>query len=284
MGKIIAIANQKGGVGKTTTAINLGASLGALEYKTLLVDADPQANSSSGVGVDPKSVEHGTYQCLVNGTEAKTAIVETGNPNLWLLPSHIDLVGAEIELIGEAEREHRMRQALEPLRDDFDFILIDCSPSLGLITLNALTASDSVIIPVQCEYFALEGLGKLLNTVKIVQGGLNDRLNIEGILLTMYDTRLRLSNQVVEEVRVHFREMVFDTLIHRNTRLGEAPSHGETIVMHDASCKGAINYLNLAREILQKNDLTKLSNAEKFMDAGADLSAAESDEARAGLN
>ena len=284
MGKIIAIANQKGGVGKTTTAINLGASLGALEYKTLLVDADPQANSSSGVGVDPKSVEHGTYQCLVNGTEAKTAIVETGNPNLWLLPSHIDLVGAEIELIGEAEREHRMRQALEPLRDDFDFILIDCSPSLGLITLNALTASDSVIIPVQCEYFALEGLGKLLNTVKIVQGGLNDRLNIEGILLTMYDTRLRLSNQVVEEVRVHFREMVFDTLIHRNTRLGEAPSHGETIVMHDASCKGAINYLNLAREILQKNDLTKLSNAEKFMDAGVDLSAAESYEARAGLN
>lgn len=284
MGKIIAIANQKGGVGKTTTAINLGASLGALEYKTLLVDADPQANSSSGVGVDPKSVEHGTYQCLVNGTEAKTAIVETGNPNLWLLPSHIDLVGAEIELIGEVEREHRMKQALEPLRDDFDFILIDCSPSLGLITLNALTAADSVIIPVQCEYFALEGLGKLLNTVKIVQGGLNDRLNIEGILLTMYDTRLRLSNQVVEEVRVHFREMVFDTLIHRNTRLGEAPSHGETIVMHDASCKGAINYLNLAREILQKNDLTKLSNAEKFMDAGANLSAAESDEARAGLN
>ena len=284
MGKIIAIANQKGGVGKTTTAINLGASLGALEYKTLLVDADPQANSSSGVGVDPKSVEHGTYQCLVNGTEAKTAIVETGNPNLWLLPSHIDLVGAEIELIGEVEREHRMKQALEPLRDDFDFILIDCSPSLGLITLNALTAADSVIIPVQCEYFALEGLGKLLNTVKIVQGGLNDRLNIEGILLTMYDTRLRLSNQVVEEVRVHFREMVFDTLIHRNTRLGEAPSHGETIVMHDASCKGAINYLNLAREILQKNDLTKLSNAEKFMDAGVDLSAAESDEARAGLN
>ena len=284
MGKIIAIANQKGGVGKTTTAINLGASLGALEYKTLLVDADPQANSSSGVGVDPKSVEHGTYQCLVNGTEAKTAIVETGNPNLWLLPSHIDLVGAEIELIGEVEREHRMKQALEPLRDDFDFILIDCSPSLGLITLNALTAADSVIIPVQCEYFALEGLGKLLNTVKIVQGGLNDRLNIEGILLTMYDTRLRLSNQVVEEVRVHFREMVFDTLIHRNTRLGEAPSHGETIVMHDASCKGAINYLNLAREILRKNDLTKLSNAEKFMDAGANLSAAESDEARAGLN
>lgn len=284
MGKIIAIANQKGGVGKTTTAINLGASLGALEYRTLLVDADPQANSSSGVGVDPKSVETGTYQCLVEGTEAKAAIVETGNPNLWLLPSHIDLVGAEIELIGEAERERRMRAALAPLRDDFDFILIDCSPSLGLITLNALTAADSVVIPVQCEYFALEGLGKLLNTIKIVQGGLNPELGIEGILLTMYDTRLRLSNQVVEEVRMHFREMVFDTLIHRNTRLGEAPSHGETIVMHDASCKGAINYLNLAREILQKNDLTKLPNAEKFMDADAGISAAGAAEGAVGLN
>ena len=231
------------------------------------MDADPQANSSSGVGVDPKAVTAGTYQCLINGLDAREAIVETGNPNLWLLPSHIDLVGAEIELIGEAEREHRMRAALEPLRDEFDFILIDCSPSLGLITLNALTASDSVVIPVQCEYFALEGLGKLLNTIKIVQGGLNPELAIEGILLTMYDTRLRLSNQVVEEVRMHFRELVFDTLIHRNTRLGEAPSHGETIVMHDASCKGAINYLNLAREILQKNDLTKVPNAEKFLDA-----------------
>ena len=284
MGKIIAIANQKGGVGKTTTAINLGASLGALEYKTLLVDADPQANSTSGVGVDPKSVDNGTYQCLINGAEARTAILETGNPNLWLLPSHIDLVGAEIELISEEEREFRLRKALEPLKDDFDFILIDCSPSLGLITLNALSAADSVVIPVQCEYFALEGLGKLLNTVKIVQGGLNGELSIEGILLTMYDTRLRLSNQVVEEVRMHFREMVFDTLIHRNTRLGEAPSHGETIVMHDASCKGAINYLNLAREILQKNDLTKLPNAEKFLDENAGMAAAAAGDTPIGLN
>jgi len=284
MGKIIAIANQKGGVGKTTTAINLGASLGALEYKTLLVDADPQANSSSGVGVDPKSVENGTYQCLINGTEARTAILETGNPNLWLLPSHIDLVGAEIELINEAEREFRLRKALEPLKDDFDFILIDCSPSLGLITLNALSAADSVLIPVQCEYFALEGLGKLLNTVKIVQGGLNENLNIEGILNNFHGVELRLSNQVVEEVRMHFREMVFDTLIHRNTRLGEAPSHGETIVMHDASCKGAINYLNLAREILQKNDLTKLPNAEKFLDEDAGVAAVEPGDAPVGLN
>ncbi len=194
------------------------------------------------------------------------------------------MVGAEIELINEAEREFRLRKALEPLKDDFDFILIDCSPSLGLITLNALSAADSVVIPVQCEYFALEGLGKLLNTVKIVQGGLNENLNIEGILLTMYDTRLRLSNQVVEEVRMHFREMVFDTLIHRNTRLGEAPSHGETIVMHDASCKGAINYLNLAREILQKNDLTKLPNAEKFLDEDAGVAAVEPGDAPVGLN
>jgi chromosome partitioning protein len=265
MAKIIAVANQKGGVGKTTTAINLGASLGALEFKTLLIDSDPQANSTSGVGVDPRSVETGTYQCLLGSSDAASAIVETGNPNLWLLPSHIDLVGAEIELINAEQREHRLKAALEPLRDQFDFILIDCSPSLGLITLNALVAADSVVIPVQCEYFALEGLGKLLNTVKIVQQNLNPDLLIEGILLTMYDTRLRLSNQVVEEVRMHFREIVFETLIHRNTRLGEAPSHGETIVMHDASCKGAINYLNLAREILQKNNLTKMRNEDKYM-------------------
>ena len=265
MAKIIAVANQKGGVGKTTTAINLGASLGALEFKTLLVDSDPQANSTSGVGVDPRGVKTGTYQCLLGSSDVASAIVKTGNPNLWLLPSHIDLVGAEIELINAEQREDRLKAALEPLRDEFDFILIDCSPSLGLITLNALVAADSVVIPVQCEYFALEGLGKLLNTIKIVQQNLNTELLIEGILLTMYDTRLRLSNQVVEEVRMHFREIVFDTLIHRNTRLAEAPSHGETIVMHDASCKGAINYLNLAREILQKNDLTKMRNEEKYI-------------------
>jgi chromosome partitioning protein len=265
MGKIITIANQKGGVGKTTTAINLAAALGVLEYKTLLVDADPQANASSGVGVDPKSIKAGIYECLVNDIQAKDLIIATDNPNLDLIPAHIDLVGAEIELINMPDREYKMRQAFEAIRDQYDFIIIDCSPSLGLVTVNALSASDSVIVPVQCEYFALEGLGKLLNTIKIVQQKLNTDLTIEGILLTMYDTRLRLSNQVVEEVRMHFQEMVFDTIIHRNTTLGEAPSFGQTILMHDASCKGSVNYLNLAREILQKNELTKMSNDEKFI-------------------
>jgi len=265
MGKIITIANQKGGVGKTTTAINLAAALGVLEYKTLLVDADPQANASSGVGVDPKSIKAGIYECLVNDIQAKDLIIATDNPNLDLIPAHIDLVGAEIELINLPDREYKMRQAFEAIRDQYDFIIIDCSPSLGLVTVNALSASDSVIVPVQCEYFALEGLGKLLNTIKIVQQKLNTDLTIEGILLTMYDTRLRLSNQVVEEVRMHFQEMVFDTIIHRNTTLGEAPSFGQTILMHDASCKGSVNYLNLAREILQKNELTKMSNDEKFI-------------------
>ena len=265
MGKIIAIANQKGGVGKTTTSINLAAALGVLEKKVLLVDADPQANSTSGVGVDPKSIKTSIYECIVNEINPKDIIIKTNSPNLDLLPAHIDLVGAEIEIISLPNREQMMRKSLNSIKDDYDFIIIDCSPSLGLITLNSLTAADSVIIPVQCEYFALEGLGKLLNTIKIVQSRLNPELSIEGLLLTMYDIRLRLSNQVVEEVKTHFQQMVFDTIIQRNTKLGEAPSHGETIIMHDASCKGAINYLNLAREILQKNEMTQLKESEKVI-------------------
>ncbi len=266
MGKVITVANQKGGVGKTTTAINLAACFGVLEYKTLLIDADPQANATSGVGVDPKSVKTSIYECVVDEVDPRDIIISTDNPNLDLLPAHIDLVGAEIELINMPNREYMMKQAIGKIKEEYDFIIIDCSPSLGLITVNALTASDSVIVPVQCEYFALEGLGKLLNTIKIVQSKLNPDLDIEGILLTMYDTRLRLANQVVEEVQVHFRDMVFSTVIHRNTRLGEAPSFGETIIMHDASCKGSINYLNLAREILQKNEMTRLRDEEKFLD------------------
>jgi len=265
MGKIIAIANQKGGVGKTTTAINLAASLAVLEYRTLLVDADPQANSTSGVGFDPRNVKASIYECIIDEIEPANVILNTSTPNMFLLPAHIDLVGAEIEMINLPGREKRMRQALSKIKDDYDFIIIDCSPSLGLITVNSLTASDSVIIPVQCEYFALEGLGKLLNTIKIVQSRLNSALSIEGILLTMYDNRLRLSNQVVEEVKTHFQNMVFDTIIQRNTKLGEAPSFGLTIIMHDASSKGAVNYLNLAREILQKNGFTRLSESEKII-------------------
>ena len=253
MGKIIAIANQKGGVGKTTTSINLAASLAVLEYKTLLVDADPQANSTSGIGFDPRTITASVYECLVNDLDPREAIQQTETPNLDLLPAHIDLVGAEIEMINMHEREYKMKKILDQVKPDYDFIIIDCSPSLGLITINALSASDSVIIPVPCEYFALEGLGKLLNTIKIVQNRLNTSLEIEGILLTMYDVRLRLSNQVVEEVKTHFTDLVFDTIIQRNTRLSEAPSFGISVIMHDASCKGAINYLNLAREILQKN-------------------------------
>ena len=255
MGKIIAIANQKGGVGKTTTAINLAASLAVLDHKTLLIDADPQANATSGVGFNPKEINTSVYECIIDRTDPHDVIVETETPNLFLLPAHIDLVGAEIEMINLPEREQMMRKTLASVKNEYEFIIIDCSPSLGLVTVNALTASDSVIIPVQCEYFALEGLGKLLNTIKIVQTRLNPNLDIEGILLTMFDTRLRLSKQVVEEVKMHFQDMVFNTIINRNTRLSEAPSFGKTIVMYDANSTGAINYLNLAREILEKNNL-----------------------------
>ena len=270
MGKIIAIANQKGGVGKTTTAINLSGCLGVLEYKTLIVDADPQANATSGVGLDPKNTKN-IYDCLINDIDPSELIIKTDNPNLHILPSHIDLVGAELEMINLPNREHMLKFALVKVKDDYDFIIIDCSPSLGLITVNALTAADSIMIPVQCEYFALEGLGKLLNTIKIVQGRLNPELEIEGILLTMYDTRLRLANQVVEEVKMHFQEIVFDTVIHRNTKLGEAPSYGETIIMHDAKSKGTVNYLNFAREILQKNDLTNIPNEDKKIQISDEL-------------
>lgn len=265
MGKIIAIANQKGGVGKTTTAINLSACLGVLEYKTLLVDSDPQANATSGVGLDPYTTDTGTYEILTEQANIQSAIKSTNSPNLDILPANLELIGAEIDLVEAEKREYKLAEALNQVKDNYDFIVIDCAPSLGLVTLNALTAADSVMIPVQCEYFALEGLGKLLNTVKIVQSGLNTALSVEGILLTMYDTRLRLANQVVEEVRVHFQDLVLNTVIHRNTRLGEAPSHGESIILHDATCKGSVNYLNLAREILQKNELTQLRDDQKFL-------------------
>ena len=253
MGKIIAIANQKGGVGKTTTTVNLAASLGVLEKKVLLIDADPQANATSGLGVDVESVELGTYQLLEHTYSAKETIIGTESPNVDLIPAHIDLVAIEIELVDKDNREYMMKEAIKSLKDDYDYILIDCAPSLGLLTLNALTAADSVIIPIQCEYFALEGLGKLLNTVKSVQKIHNTDLDIEGMLLTMYDSRLRLSNQVVEEVKKHFADMVFETIIQRNVKLSEAPSYGESIIKYDASSKGASNYLNLANEILNKN-------------------------------
>jgi chromosome partitioning protein len=253
MGKIIAIANQKGGVGKTTTSVNLAASLGVLEKKVLLIDADPQANATSGLGIDVETVELGTYQLLEHSCKAEEAIVKTSSPNLDIIPSHIDLVAIEIELVDQEEREYMLKKAITHLKDKYDYILIDCAPSLGLLTLNALTASDSVIIPIQCEYFALEGLGKLLNTIKSVQKIHNDKLDIEGLLLTMYDSRLRLSNQVVEEVQKHFNEMVFTTIIQRNVRLSEAPSYGESIINYDAGSKGASNYLSLAHEIIKKN-------------------------------
>jgi chromosome partitioning protein len=265
MGKVISIANQKGGVGKTTTAINLASGLAILEYKTLIIDADPQANATSGVGFDQKTVTTSIYDCILNDINPKEIILKTKTPHLDILPAHIDLVGAELEMINLPNREQMMKLVIDKLRPEYDFIIIDCSPSLGLITVNALTASDSVIIPVQCEYFALEGLGKLLNTVKIVQSRLNPELEIEGILLTMYDRRLRLSNQVVEDVQTHFSEIVFDTIIHRNTTLGEAPSHGESVIMFDAESKGAQNYLDLARELLQKNDMTRIKNEDKYI-------------------
>lgn len=253
MGKIIAIANQKGGVGKTTTTVNLAASLGVLEKKVLLIDADPQANASSGLGIDVDTVENGTYQLLEHTMVVTEVIVPTNAPNVDIIPSHIDLVAAEIELIDKDNREYMLKEALRNFDNPYDFILIDCAPSLGLLTLNALTAADSVIIPIQCEYFALEGLGKLLNTLKSVQKIHNNALDIEGMLLTMYDSRLRLSNQVVEEVQKHFADMVFTTIIQRNVRLSEAPSYGESIIQYDASSKGAANYLNLAHELLTKN-------------------------------
>ena len=253
MGRIIAIANQKGGVGKTTTTVNLAAALGVLEKKVLLIDADPQANATSGLGLDVESIETGTYEVLEHTVSAKDAIIKTDSPNVDLIPAHIDLVAIEIELVDKQEREYMLKKSLAEIKDDYDFILIDCAPSLGLITLNALVASDSVVIPIQCEYFALEGLGKLLNTIKSVQGIHNKELAIEGLLLTMFDARLRLSNQVVEEVRKHFSSMVFETIVHRNIRLSEAPSYGESIISYDATSKGAVNYLNLANEILNKN-------------------------------
>jgi chromosome partitioning protein len=253
MGKIIAIANQKGGVGKTTTSINLAAALGVLEKKVLLIDADPQANASSGLGIDVESVEIGTYQILEHSNKAEDGVIVTTAPNVWIIPAHIDLVAIEIELVDKENREYMLKQALNDIKEEYDYIIIDCAPSLGLLTLNALTAADSVVIPIQCEYFALEGLGKLLNTIKSVQKIHNPSLDIEGLLLTMYDSRLRLSNQVVEEVQKHFNNMVFSTIIQRNIKLSEAPSFGESIINYDATSKGATNYLNLAEEIIKKN-------------------------------
>jgi len=252
MGKIIAIANQKGGVGKTTTSVNLAASLGVLEKKVLLIDADPQANATSGLGIEVNSSTKGTYQLLEHSVAAEDVIVATKSPNVEIIPAHIDLVAIEIELVDKIDRESMLKKAISALKKDYDYILIDCAPSLGLITMNALTAADSVIIPIQCEYYALEGLGKLLNTIKSVQKIHNEDLDIEGLLLTMYDSRLRLSNQVVEEVKKHFDGMVFETIIQRNVRLGEAPSHGESIISYDAGSKGANNYLSLANELIGK--------------------------------
>ena len=253
MGKIIAVANQKGGVGKTTTAVNLAACLGVLEKKVLLIDADPQANATSGLGVDVHQIDRGTYQLLEHTEELNQIIFKTETTNVDLVPAHIDLVAIEIELVDKPKREYMLRAALKDARNQYDYIVIDCAPSLGLLTLNALTAADSVLIPIQCEYFALEGLGKLLNTIKSVQRIHNKNLDIEGMLLTMYDSRLRLSNQVVDEVKKHFNDMVFKTIIQRNVTIGEAPSHGESVLYYDSTSRGAENYLNLAHEVISKN-------------------------------
>ena len=257
MGKIISIANQKGGVGKTTTSINLAASLAALEYKTLLVDADPQANSTSGLGINVEKINKSIYDCMIEEKISNKNIIKTELKYLHLLPSDIDLVGAEIEMVELKNRDTRMKNSLDSIKNKYDFIIIDCSPSLGIVTINSLVASDSVIIPVQCEYFALEGLGKLLETIKLIQSKLNYNLSIEGILLSMYDVRLRLSNQVVEEVQMHFKSLVFNTIIPRNVRLSEAPSYGVPAISYDADCKGSLSYMNLAKELIKKNKITK---------------------------
>ena len=253
MGKIIALANQKGGVGKTTTAINLSTSLATLEQKVLVVDADPQANASSGLGLDIKSIKNTIYECLIGASSAQDAVMATEIDNLFVIPSHINLVGAELEMLSIENREKKLKEVLLPIKDDYDYILIDCSPSLGLITVNALTASDSIIIPVQCEYFALEGISKLLNTIKIIKSKLNKDLEIEGFLLTMYDARLRLANQIYEEVKNHFQDLVFETVIQRNVKLSESQSFAQPVLLYDAVSKGAVNYMQLAQEIIDKN-------------------------------
>jgi chromosome partitioning protein len=266
MGKIIAIANQKGGVGKTTTTINLAASLAVLEKKVLMIDADPQANATSGSGFDVKNIKTSIYECLIDEVNPNDIILNSEIEGLDLLPSHIDLVGAEIEMLNMPNRERMLKAVIDKIEKKYDYILIDCSPSLGLITVNSLTAANSIMIPVQCEYFALEGLGKLLNTIKIIQSRLNPDLEIEGFVLTMYDSRLRLSNQVVEEVRRHFQQMVFDTIIQRNVKISEAPSFGKPVIMYDAESKGSLNYLNLGRELLQKNGDTRIPENQKTID------------------
>jgi chromosome partitioning protein len=266
MGKVIALANQKGGVGKTTTAINLAASLAVLEQRVLIVDADPQANATSGSGFDTKNIKTSIYECLIDDVNPANIILNSEIEGFDLIPSSIDLVGAEIEMLNQPKREMMLKKVIDQVKDNYDFVLIDCSPSLGLITVNSLTAADAVIIPVQCEYFALEGLGKLLNTIKIIQNRLNTDLEIEGFLLTMYDSRLRLSNQVVDEVKKHYQQMVFETIIQRNIKLGEAPSFGKPAILYDADSKGAINHLNLARELLQKNEKTRIKSVEKIIE------------------